>query len=85
MGRPDGRRAGRPDRRGPPGGRSEVDVHHRARRRDPAPAPDGDRERGARCRPGGRGRPAPTVFMTGRWAEEYPDQARSLGQDPGFE
>lgn len=26
-----------------------------------------------------------TVFMTGRWAEEYPDQARSLGQDPGFE
>ncbi|MEU5768201.1 polysaccharide deacetylase family protein [Streptomyces asoensis] len=26
-----------------------------------------------------------TVFMTGRWAEEYPDQARSLGRDPGFE
>lgn len=26
-----------------------------------------------------------TVFMTGRWAEEYPDQARSLGHDPGFE
>ncbi|WP_314224305.1 polysaccharide deacetylase family protein [Streptomyces zaehneri] len=26
-----------------------------------------------------------TVFMTGRWAEEYPDQARSLGHDQGFE
>ncbi|GHF25314.1 lipoprotein [Streptomyces mashuensis] len=26
-----------------------------------------------------------TVFMTGRWAEEYPDQARSLGGDPLFE
>ncbi|MFI7504517.1 polysaccharide deacetylase family protein [Streptomyces sp. NPDC049687] len=26
-----------------------------------------------------------TVFMTGRWAEEYPDQARSLGRDPQFE
>ncbi|MBD0423776.1 polysaccharide deacetylase family protein [Streptomyces sp. TRM S81-3] len=26
-----------------------------------------------------------TVFMTGRWAEEYPDQARSIGRDPGFE
>ncbi|MFH9551457.1 polysaccharide deacetylase family protein [Streptomyces sp. NPDC017435] len=26
-----------------------------------------------------------TVFMTGRWAEEYPDQARSLGHDPRFE
>ncbi|MEU6976704.1 MULTISPECIES: polysaccharide deacetylase family protein [unclassified Streptomyces] len=26
-----------------------------------------------------------TVFMTGRWAEEYPDQARSLGNDPRFE
>ncbi|MEQ8146636.1 polysaccharide deacetylase family protein [Streptomyces sp. OP7] len=26
-----------------------------------------------------------TVFMTGRWAEEYPDQARSIGQDPLFE
>lgn len=26
-----------------------------------------------------------TVFMTGRWAEEYPDQARSLGHDPNFE
>ncbi|WUH64475.1 polysaccharide deacetylase family protein [Streptomyces sp. NBC_00441] len=26
-----------------------------------------------------------TVFMTGRWAEEYPDQARSLGTDPLFE
>ncbi|MET7291187.1 polysaccharide deacetylase family protein [Streptomyces griseoloalbus] len=26
-----------------------------------------------------------TVFMTGRWAEEYPDQARSLGRDPLFE
>ncbi|AKZ58808.1 Lipoprotein [Streptomyces ambofaciens ATCC 23877] len=26
-----------------------------------------------------------TVFMTGRWAEEYPDAARSLGRDPRFE
>lgn len=26
-----------------------------------------------------------TVFMTGRWAEEYPDQARSIGIDPLFE
>lgn len=26
-----------------------------------------------------------TVFMTGRWAEEYPDAARSLGRDPQFE
>ncbi|MFD7017074.1 polysaccharide deacetylase family protein [Streptomyces sp. NPDC059161] len=26
-----------------------------------------------------------TVFMTGRWAEEYPDQARSIGTDPNFE
>ncbi|MFC8362687.1 polysaccharide deacetylase family protein [Streptomyces griseorubiginosus] len=26
-----------------------------------------------------------TVFMTGRWAEEYPDQARSIGRDPLFE
>ncbi|WP_137995009.1 polysaccharide deacetylase family protein [Streptomyces vilmorinianum] len=26
-----------------------------------------------------------TVFMTGRWAEEYPDQARSIGNDPRFE
>jgi peptidoglycan/xylan/chitin deacetylase (PgdA/CDA1 family) len=26
-----------------------------------------------------------TVFMTGRWAEEYPDEARSLGLDPQFE
>ncbi|MFD7960535.1 polysaccharide deacetylase family protein [Streptomyces zaomyceticus] len=26
-----------------------------------------------------------TVFMTGRWAEEYPDQARSIGRDPRFE
>nr|WP_028808420.1 polysaccharide deacetylase family protein [Streptomyces canus] len=26
-----------------------------------------------------------TVFMTGRWAEEYPDQARSLGRDALFE
>ncbi|AVV47790.1 polysaccharide deacetylase [Streptomyces sp. P3] len=26
-----------------------------------------------------------TVFMTGRWAEEYPAQARSLGRDPRFE
>ncbi|MEU9609143.1 polysaccharide deacetylase family protein [Streptomyces sp. NPDC048057] len=26
-----------------------------------------------------------TIFMTGRWAEEYPDQARSIGTDPLFE
>ncbi|MEV8591021.1 polysaccharide deacetylase family protein [Streptomyces sp. NPDC051180] len=26
-----------------------------------------------------------TVFMTGRWAEEYPEQARSIGGDPRFE
>ncbi|MFG2723232.1 polysaccharide deacetylase family protein [Streptomyces sp. NPDC048416] len=26
-----------------------------------------------------------TVFMTGRWAEEYPDQARTIGTDPNFE
>ncbi|GED84071.1 polysaccharide deacetylase family protein [Streptomyces sp. 6-11-2] len=26
-----------------------------------------------------------TVFMTGRWAEQYPDQARSIGSDPLFE
>ncbi|WP_149829806.1 polysaccharide deacetylase family protein [Streptomyces tailanensis] len=26
-----------------------------------------------------------TVFMTGRWAEEYPIQARSIGRDPLFE
>ncbi len=26
-----------------------------------------------------------TVFMTGRWAEQYPDQARSIGMDPLFE
>ncbi|MGP2440459.1 polysaccharide deacetylase family protein [Streptomyces sp. JW3] len=26
-----------------------------------------------------------TVFMTGRWAEEYPDQARALGRDRLFE
>ncbi|TWV48860.1 polysaccharide deacetylase family protein [Streptomyces misionensis] len=26
-----------------------------------------------------------TVFMTGRWAEQYPDEARSLGADPQFE
>ncbi|MYR46071.1 polysaccharide deacetylase family protein [Streptomyces sp. SID5910] len=26
-----------------------------------------------------------TVFMTGRWAEEYPDEARSIGLDPRFE
>jgi peptidoglycan/xylan/chitin deacetylase (PgdA/CDA1 family) len=26
-----------------------------------------------------------TVFMTGRWAEEYPDQARSIGRDALFE
>lgn len=26
-----------------------------------------------------------TVFMTGRWAQEYPAQARSIGTDPMFE
>ncbi|MFF8192858.1 polysaccharide deacetylase family protein [Streptomyces bobili] len=26
-----------------------------------------------------------TVFMTGRWAEEYPVQARTIGRDPLFE
>ncbi|MFE6332382.1 polysaccharide deacetylase family protein [Streptomyces sp. NPDC057798] len=26
-----------------------------------------------------------TVFMTGRWAEEYPRQARDIGRDPLFE
>ncbi|MCC3772038.1 polysaccharide deacetylase family protein [Streptomyces sp. UNOC14_S4] len=26
-----------------------------------------------------------TVFMTGKWAEQYPDQARSIGADPLFE
>ncbi|MGW1974064.1 polysaccharide deacetylase family protein [Streptomyces sp. NPDC001889] len=26
-----------------------------------------------------------TIFMTGRWAEEYPDQAREIGADPLFE
>ncbi|MFD9136472.1 polysaccharide deacetylase family protein [Streptomyces bottropensis] len=26
-----------------------------------------------------------TVFMTGRWVEEYPIQARSIGRDPLFE
>ncbi|MFB7507151.1 polysaccharide deacetylase family protein, partial [Streptomyces broussonetiae] len=26
-----------------------------------------------------------TVFMTGRWADEYPTEARSLGHDPQFE
>lgn len=26
-----------------------------------------------------------TVFMTGRWAEEYPEQARAIGRDPLFE
>lgn len=26
-----------------------------------------------------------TVFMTGRWAEEYPEQARSIGTDALFE
>ncbi|MEU0395385.1 polysaccharide deacetylase family protein [Streptomyces sp. NPDC006208] len=26
-----------------------------------------------------------TVFMTGRWAEEYPDQAMAIGGDPLFE
>ncbi|MFD8721449.1 polysaccharide deacetylase family protein [Streptomyces sp. NPDC059629] len=26
-----------------------------------------------------------TIFMTGRWADQYPEQARSLGGDPQFE
>ncbi|MDF3149971.1 polysaccharide deacetylase family protein, partial [Streptomyces sp. T21Q-yed] len=26
-----------------------------------------------------------TVFMTGRWAEQYPGQARAIGRDPLFE
>ncbi|MEU6770457.1 polysaccharide deacetylase family protein [Streptomyces sp. NPDC046759] len=26
-----------------------------------------------------------TIFMTGRWADEYPVEARSLGHDPQFE
>ncbi|MFK4065595.1 polysaccharide deacetylase family protein [Streptomyces sp. NPDC029674] len=26
-----------------------------------------------------------TFFMTGRWAEEYPDQAKDIGRDPLFE
>ncbi|MEV6834787.1 polysaccharide deacetylase family protein [Streptomyces sp. NPDC051133] len=26
-----------------------------------------------------------TIFMTGRWADEYPAEARSLGHDPQFE
>ncbi|MFF4187547.1 polysaccharide deacetylase family protein [Streptomyces sp. NPDC001691] len=26
-----------------------------------------------------------TVFMTGRWAEEYPAEARDIGADPNFE
>ncbi|MFJ4777311.1 polysaccharide deacetylase family protein [Streptomyces sp. NPDC088762] len=26
-----------------------------------------------------------TIFMTGRWAEEYPDQAKSIGTDSNFE
>ncbi|MFJ8309477.1 MULTISPECIES: polysaccharide deacetylase family protein [unclassified Streptomyces] len=26
-----------------------------------------------------------TIFMTGRWAEEYPAEARSIGTDPNFE
>ncbi|MFF3753352.1 polysaccharide deacetylase family protein [Streptomyces sp. NPDC002018] len=26
-----------------------------------------------------------TVFMTGRWAEEYPSQAKEIGRDPLFE
>ncbi|GLF97807.1 polysaccharide deacetylase family protein [Streptomyces yaizuensis] len=26
-----------------------------------------------------------TIFMTGRWAEEYPDQAKEIGTDPLFE
>ncbi|MFI9628406.1 polysaccharide deacetylase family protein [Streptomyces sp. NPDC052042] len=32
-----------------------------------------------------RSRVPATVFMTGRWAEEYPAQARSIGADPLFE
>ncbi|GGN73192.1 lipoprotein [Streptomyces albiflavescens] len=26
-----------------------------------------------------------TVFMTGRWADEYPEEAKDIGQDPLFE
>jgi peptidoglycan/xylan/chitin deacetylase (PgdA/CDA1 family) len=26
-----------------------------------------------------------TVFMTGRWAEQYPEEARAIGKDPLFE
>lgn len=26
-----------------------------------------------------------TIFMTGRWAEEYPDQTKAIGTDPNFE
>ncbi|MET9431168.1 polysaccharide deacetylase family protein [Streptomyces sp. NPDC003036] len=26
-----------------------------------------------------------TIFMTGRWAEQYPDQAKAIGGDPRFE
>ncbi|WP_406472411.1 polysaccharide deacetylase family protein [Streptomyces sp. NBC_01615] len=26
-----------------------------------------------------------TVFMTGRWADEYPEEARDIGRDPQFE
>ncbi|MFK0252139.1 polysaccharide deacetylase family protein [Streptomyces sp. NPDC090445] len=26
-----------------------------------------------------------TIFMTGRWAEEYPDQVKAIGTDPTFE
>ncbi|WP_405487733.1 polysaccharide deacetylase family protein [Streptomyces sp. NBC_00096] len=26
-----------------------------------------------------------TIFMTGRWAEQYPDQAKAVGSDPNFE
>ncbi|MEU7281523.1 polysaccharide deacetylase family protein [Streptomyces sp. NPDC045431] len=26
-----------------------------------------------------------TIFMTGRWAEQYPDQAKAIGADPRFE
>ncbi|MFJ3926742.1 polysaccharide deacetylase family protein [Streptomyces sp. NPDC090022] len=26
-----------------------------------------------------------TIFMTGRWAEEYPDQVKAIGTDPMFE
>lgn len=26
-----------------------------------------------------------TVFMTGRWADQYPEEARGIGQDPLFE